>query len=86
MDRGATRGAVDWPSPWLLVRGRRLADLAVLAAFGILLAVLSRGTSLAIGVGILYSPRSAFVKLGAWMVVEPRRVGLAQRPKREPTA
>jgi ABC-2 type transport system permease protein len=48
---------VAWPSAWLLVRGLGAGwlILAAWAAFGILLAVLSRGTSLAIGVGILYS-------------------------------
>jgi ABC-2 type transport system permease protein len=46
-----------WPSAWLLVRG--LAGgwlvLAVWAALGVLLAVVSRGTALATGVGILYA-------------------------------
>jgi ABC-type transport system involved in multi-copper enzyme maturation permease subunit len=48
---------VAWPSAWLLVRGVAAGwlILAVWAAFGVLLAVLSRGTSLAIGVGILYA-------------------------------
>jgi len=48
---------VAWPSLWLLARGLGAGwpILAVWAALGILLAVLSRGTSLAIGVGILYS-------------------------------
>jgi ABC-2 type transport system permease protein len=47
---------VTWPSAWLLVRGLAAGwlILAVWAAFGILLAVLSRATSLAIGIGILY--------------------------------
>jgi ABC-2 type transport system permease protein len=48
---------VDWPSAWLLVRaiaGGWLI-LAVWAALGVLLGVLTRGTSLAIGVGILYA-------------------------------
>ena len=46
-----------WPSAWLLLRGLGAGwlILAVWAAFGVLLAVLSRGTSLAIGIGILYS-------------------------------
>jgi ABC-2 type transport system permease protein len=48
---------VSWPSAWLLLRG--LAGgwliLAVWAAFGMLLAVLFRGTALAVGVGILYA-------------------------------
>jgi ABC-2 type transport system permease protein len=51
---GAT---VDWPSAWLIVRavaGGWLI-LAVWAAFGVLLAVATRGTSLAIGIGILYT-------------------------------
>jgi ABC-2 type transport system permease protein len=48
---------ITWPSAWLLLRGLGAGwlILAVWAAFGILLAVLSRGTSLAIGIGILYS-------------------------------
>jgi ABC-2 type transport system permease protein len=48
---------VAWPSMSLLLRGIGAGwlILAVWAAFGILLAVLSRGTSLAIGIGILYS-------------------------------
>ncbi|MBA2460772.1 MAG: ABC transporter permease subunit [Actinobacteria bacterium] len=49
--------AVDWPSAWLLVRAVAAGwfILAVWAALGVLLAVLSRGTALAIGIGILYS-------------------------------
>jgi ABC-2 type transport system permease protein len=48
---------IDWPSAWLIVRGLAAGwlVLAVWAAFGVLLAALSRGTSLAIGVGILYA-------------------------------
>jgi ABC-type transport system involved in multi-copper enzyme maturation permease subunit len=48
---------VDWPSAWLVVRGLAAGwlILAVWAAFGVLLAVLSRGTALAVGVGILYA-------------------------------
>ena len=48
--------AADWPGAWLLVRGVVAAwlILAVWAALGVLLAVLSRGTALAIGIGILY--------------------------------
>ncbi|HEV2128263.1 MAG TPA: hypothetical protein VGR22_06575, partial [Thermomicrobiales bacterium] len=48
--------AVDWPGVWLLLRGITGAwlILAVWAALGVLLAVLSRGTALAIGIGILY--------------------------------
>jgi ABC-type transport system involved in multi-copper enzyme maturation permease subunit len=47
----------EWPSAWLLVRGLGASwlILAVWAAFGVLLAVLSRGTALAVGVGILYA-------------------------------
>jgi ABC-2 type transport system permease protein len=49
--------AVDWPSAWLVMRGLAAGwlILAVWAAFGVLLAVLSRGTALAVGVGILYA-------------------------------
>jgi ABC-type transport system involved in multi-copper enzyme maturation permease subunit len=48
---------VAWPSGSLLLRGLAAGwlILAVWAALGILLAVLSRGTSLAIGIGILYA-------------------------------
>ena len=54
---GAEDAAVDWPSVSEL--GRALATgwfiLATWAALGVLLAVLSRGTALAIGLGILYT-------------------------------
>ncbi|MDQ3874128.1 MAG: ABC transporter permease subunit, partial [Actinomycetota bacterium] len=48
---------VAWPSASLLLRGLGAGwlILAVWAALGILLAVLSRGTSLAIGIGVLYA-------------------------------
>jgi ABC-2 type transport system permease protein len=48
---------VDWPSAWLLVRAMAAGwlILAVWAALGVLLGVVTRGTSLAIGVGILYA-------------------------------
>ena len=48
---------IAWPSAWLFLRalGAGWLILAVWAALGILLAVLSRGTSLAIGIGILYA-------------------------------
>jgi ABC-2 type transport system permease protein len=48
---------VAWPSTWLLVRGLAAGwlILAVWAAFGVLLAVLARGTALATGIGILYA-------------------------------
>jgi ABC-2 type transport system permease protein len=48
---------VSWPSAWLLVRamGAGWLILAVWAALGVLLGVVTRGTSLAIGVGILYA-------------------------------
>jgi ABC-2 type transport system permease protein len=49
--------SVDWPSAWLVVRGLAAGwlILAVWAALGVLLAVLSRGTALAVGIGILYA-------------------------------
>lgn len=49
--------AVDWPSVWLVVRALAASwfILAVWAMLGVMLAVLSRGTALAIGVGILYA-------------------------------
>jgi ABC-2 type transport system permease protein len=48
---------VSWPSAWLLLRGLAAGwlVLAVWAALGTLLAVLSRGTALATGIGILYA-------------------------------
>jgi ABC-type transport system involved in multi-copper enzyme maturation permease subunit len=48
---------VAWPSTWLLLRGLAAGwlILAVWAAFGVLLAVFSRGTALAVGIGILYA-------------------------------
>jgi len=47
---------IDWPGFSLVVRGLVAAwlILAVWAALGVLLAELSRGTALAIGIGILY--------------------------------
>jgi ABC-type transport system involved in multi-copper enzyme maturation permease subunit len=47
----------DWPSAWLLVRAVAASwlILAAWAALGVLLGVLTRGTSLAIGIGILYA-------------------------------
>jgi ABC-2 type transport system permease protein len=48
---------VNFPSAWLLVRAMSAGwlILAVWAALGVLLGVATRGTSLAIGVGILYA-------------------------------
>jgi ABC-2 type transport system permease protein len=48
---------VTWPSVWLLVRAMAAGwlILAVWGALGVLLGVVTRGTSLAIGVGILYA-------------------------------
>jgi ABC-2 type transport system permease protein len=48
--------AIDWPSAWLLARamGAGWLILAAWAALGVLLGVVTRGTSLAIGLGILY--------------------------------
>jgi ABC-2 type transport system permease protein len=48
---------VHWPSAWLLVRAIAAGwlTLAVWAALGVLLGLVTRGTSLAIGVGILYA-------------------------------
>ena len=49
--------AVTWPSAWLLVRamGAGWLILAAWGALGVLLGVVTRGTSLAVGVGILYA-------------------------------
>ena len=49
--------AVAWPPLWELVRGLAAGwfILAAWAALGVLLAVASRGTALAIGIGILYA-------------------------------
>jgi ABC-2 type transport system permease protein len=46
-----------WPSAWELIRAAVAGwfVLATWAAFGVLLAVVSRGTALAIGLGILYA-------------------------------
>jgi ABC-2 type transport system permease protein len=54
---GAEDAAVAWPSLWELLRavGTGWFILATWAAFGVMLAVLSRGTALAIGLGILYT-------------------------------
>jgi ABC-2 type transport system permease protein len=48
---------VSWPSAWLLIRGIVGGWLifAVWGALGILLAVVTRGTALATGIGILYA-------------------------------
>jgi ABC-2 type transport system permease protein len=48
---------VTWPSAWLLLRAMAAGwlILAVWAALGVLLGTATRGTSLAIGVGILYA-------------------------------
>jgi ABC-type transport system involved in multi-copper enzyme maturation permease subunit len=48
---------VHWPSAWLLLRafGAGWLILATWAALGVLLGILTRGTSLAIGLGILYA-------------------------------
>jgi ABC-type transport system involved in multi-copper enzyme maturation permease subunit len=54
---GLEDAPVAFPSAWLLLRALAAGwlILAVWAALGVLLGVLGRGTSLAIGVGILYS-------------------------------
>lgn len=48
---------VSWPAAWLLARAIAAGwlILAAWAALGVLLGVVTRGTSLAIGVGILYA-------------------------------
>jgi ABC-2 type transport system permease protein len=65
---------IDWPSAWLLVRALAAGwvILAVWATFGVLLGVISRGTSLAIGIGILYALVvegliSAFASAVSWL-------------------
>jgi ABC-2 type transport system permease protein len=54
---GAEGAAVHWPSAWELLRGFAGGwfVLAMWATFGVVLAVASRGTALAIGLGILYA-------------------------------
>jgi ABC-2 type transport system permease protein len=54
---GAEGAAVHWPSAWELVRGVAAGwfVLAAWASLGVMLAVASRGTALAIGLGILYA-------------------------------
>jgi len=54
---GQEGAAMEWPSVWQVVRGM-LAGWVILAVWtclGVMLAVLTRGTSLAIGIGILYA-------------------------------
>lgn len=48
---------IVWPSAWLLLRAMAAGwlILAAWAALGVLLGVMTRGTSLAIGIGILYA-------------------------------
>ncbi len=48
---------IVWPSAWLLIRAMAAGWLILLAwaALGVLLGVMTRGTSLAIGLGILYA-------------------------------
>ncbi len=66
--------AIDWPDVWTVVQAI-LAGwliLAVWAAVGVLLAVVTRGTSLAIGIGIMYTLViegliSAFANRISWM-------------------
>ena len=54
---GAEDAAVNWPSVWEFLQAFAAGwfVLALWAAFGVLLAVLSRGTALAVGLGILYT-------------------------------
>jgi ABC-2 type transport system permease protein len=54
---GAEGAAVHWPPAGELIRAAAAGwfVLATWAAFGVLLAVVSRGTALAIGLGILYA-------------------------------
>ena len=54
---GVEDASVDWPSTWELVRGLAAGwfVLATWAALGVALAVASRGTALAIGLGIMYA-------------------------------
>jgi ABC-2 type transport system permease protein len=54
---GAEGMAVAWPPTWQIARALAAGwlVLATWAALGVLLAVLSRGTGLAIGLGILYT-------------------------------
>jgi ABC-2 type transport system permease protein len=49
--------AADWPDLWLLIKafGAAWFILAVWATLGVLLGLLTRGTALAIGIGILYA-------------------------------
>ncbi|MGH2749941.1 MAG: ABC transporter permease [Actinomycetota bacterium] len=70
----AEAATVSWPSTWLLARslGGGWLILAVWGALGVLLAVLSRGTALAIGLGILYALvieglASALVDAVSWL-------------------
>jgi ABC-type transport system involved in multi-copper enzyme maturation permease subunit len=53
----AEGASADWPPAWLLLRSVAAGwlMLAVWAALGMFLGVVTRGTSLAIGIGILYT-------------------------------
>jgi ABC-2 type transport system permease protein len=76
--------AVDWPSAWLVVRamGAGWLILAVWASFGLLLAAVSRGTSLAIGVGILYALPAGKRVFARQRTRSLRHRGRGQRPRR----
>jgi len=54
---GAEGATVDWPSVWEVVRGLAAGwfILATWATLGVALAIASRGTALAIGLGIVYA-------------------------------
>jgi ABC-2 type transport system permease protein len=54
---GAEGAAVTWPSVWEVVRALIVGwfVLATWASFGVVLAVITRGTALAIGLGIVYT-------------------------------
>ncbi len=54
---GAEGAGVHWPGVWDLVRGIAAGwlILATWASLGVMLAIVSRGTALAIGLGILYA-------------------------------
>lgn len=53
----AEHATITWPAAWVLLRalGGAWLILAAWTAFGTLLAVLSRGTALAVGLGITYT-------------------------------
>lgn len=83
----AENAAVQWPRLWEIVQALGVGwfVLAVWAAFGVVLAVLSRGMALAIGLGILYTFVIEGVFSGSVGSLDRSWVGAAQSPCSAPT-